>query len=129
MNDLAWQFTSDRPIFTQISDQIISGIMNGSYKMGEKLPSVREFALMAEVNPNTVQRALSSLETLGLVETQRNTGKFVTTNEGCIESARALRGHGLARDFLSNMRSIGYTRVQTIDILEDADKEEETIHE
>ncbi|MEG1243075.1 MAG: GntR family transcriptional regulator, partial [Oscillospiraceae bacterium] len=69
MNDLAWQFTSDRPIFTQISDQIISGIMNGSYKMGEKLPSVREFALMAEVNPNTVQRALSSLETLGLVET------------------------------------------------------------
>ncbi|NLT63988.1 MAG: GntR family transcriptional regulator [Clostridiales bacterium] len=115
---LAWQFTSDRPIYIQVSDQIVSDILKGAYKMGEKLPSVREFAVIAAVNPNTVQKALSELESVGLIETQRNTGKFVTQERSVIEMARKKRGELLAVEFLKSMAALGYTCEQTISLLE-----------
>ncbi len=121
-DSLAWQFTSDRPIYVQMSDQIVAGILSGTYQLGEKLPSVREFAIMASVNPNTVQRALSELESIGLIETQRNTGKFVTTEESLIEMARNKRGEALVADFLKSMADLGYTREQTLSLLEKADE-------
>jgi len=122
---LAWQFSSDRPIYVQVSDQIVSDILTGTYKMGERLPSVREFAVIAAVNPNTVQRALSELESVGLIETQRNTGKFVTQEGSIIEMARQKRGELLATEFLKSMAALGYTAQQTISLLEEAQKGEE----
>lgn len=92
--------------------------------MGEKLPSVREFAVIAAVNPNTVQRALSELESVGLVETQRNTGKFVTEEGSVIEMARMKRGEMLASEFLKSMAALGYSNKQTIDLLTEASKKE-----
>jgi len=105
------------------SFQIVSGILTGAFKMGEKLPSVREFALMAAVNPNTVQRALSELESVGLIETQRNTGKYVTQEGSVISMARNKRGELLAVEFLKNMAALGYTSEETIRLLEQAGKE------
>ena len=121
---MAWQFSSDRPIYVQVSDQIVSDILTGTYKMGERLPSVREFAIIAAVNPNTVQRALSELESVGLIETQRNTGKFVTQEGSIIEMARQKRGELLATEFLKSMAALGYTAQQTISLLEEAQKGE-----
>ncbi len=121
---MAWEFSNDKPIYVQVSDQIVSGILTGAYKMGEKLPSVREFALMAAVNPNTVQRALSELESVGLIETQRNTGKYVTQEGSVISMARNKRGELLAVEFLKNMAALGYTSEETIRLLEQAGKEE-----
>ena len=126
---LAWQFSSDRPIYVQVSDQIVSDILTGTYKMGERLPSVREFAVIAAVNPNTVQRALSELESVGLIETQRNTGKFVTQEGSIIEMARQKRGELLATEFLKSMAALGYTAQQTISLLEEAQKGEENSNE
>lgn len=121
---MAWQFSSDRPIYIQVSDQIVSGILTGTYKMGERLPSVREFAVIAAVNPNTVQRALSELESVGLVETQRNTGKFVTQEGSVIEMARNKRGELLASEFLKSMAALGYSCEQTISLLTEAGRRE-----
>lgn len=115
---VAWQFSNEKPIYVQVSDQIVSNILTGVYKQGEKLPSVREFAVLAAVNPNTVQRALSELESVGLIETQRNTGKFVTQEEGVINMAREKRGESLAVDFLKNMAALGYSAQQTISLLQ-----------
>ena len=115
---MAWQFSSERPIYVQVSDQIVSNILTGVYKQGEKLPSVREFAMLAAVNPNTVQRALSELESVGLIETQRNTGKFVTQEEGVIQMAREKRGEALAAEFLKSMAALGYSAQQTIGLLQ-----------
>jgi len=117
---LAWEFSNDKPIYVQVSDQIVSGILTGVYKMGEKLPSVREFAVLAAVNPNTVQKALSELESVGLIETQRNTGKYVTQEGSNIEMARKKRGELLAGEFLKNMAALGYSEEQTIRLLEEA---------
>lgn len=105
-----------------MSDQIVAGILSGYYKLGEKLPSVREFAVLAAVNPNTVQRALAELESIGLIETQRNTGKFVTREERRIEMARKQRGESLAEEFLKSMAALGYTCEQTIDLLKQSEK-------
>lgn len=121
-DNLTWQFTSDRPIYIQMSEQIVAGILSGTYQMGEKLPSVREFAIMASVNPNTVQRALFELEGIGLIETQRNTGKFVTLGESKIEMARKKRGEALVADFLKSMAALGYSREQTLSLLKNADE-------
>ncbi|MBS7402823.1 MAG: GntR family transcriptional regulator [Oscillospiraceae bacterium] len=109
-----------------MSEQIIAGILSGYYKMGEKLPSVREFAVLASVNPNTVQRALFELENIGLIETQRNTGKFVTNDEWRIDMARKQRGESLAAEFLKSMVALGYTCEQTIDLLKKSEKGDES---
>ena len=75
---MAWDLKSDRPIYTQLVEQIELMICSGIYPAGSKLPSVRDFAKEAGVNPNTMQRALAKLEEDGLVNTNRTSGKFVT---------------------------------------------------
>lgn len=126
---MSWQFTSDKPIFSQLTDKIVSCILAGEYKAGEKLPSVRELAVIAAVNPNTAQRAMSELEELGLVDSQRNTGKFVTTDGEKIELVRALRGQLFAARYKGDMRSIGYSRGEATEILEKEYLKEEASNE
>ncbi len=123
---MAWQFTSDRPIYLQLSEQIVSGILTGEYGMGAKLPSVREFAEIAAVNPNTVQRALSELEVIGLIDNQRTMGKYVTEEEERIRMAKDDRGKALAAEFLKNMAALGYTSSQTIGLLTEAKEKEDS---
>ncbi len=72
---MAWQMNSDRPIYTQLYDKILIRIVCGIYKAGNRLPSVRELAAEANVNPNTMQRAFTELEHSGLIVTQRNSGR------------------------------------------------------
>ncbi|MDR0952398.1 MAG: GntR family transcriptional regulator [Oscillospiraceae bacterium] len=122
---MAWIFSSDRPIYLQLTDRVISGILTGEYPMGSKLPSVREFAEIASVNPNTVQRALAELEAVGLIDNQRTTGKFVTEEEERITMAREKRGSALARDFLKNMTDLGYDSDQVSQLLREAQEEKE----
>ena len=75
---MAWSFENGRPIYTQLLEQIEQRIISGEYSAGEKLPSVRELAAEAAVNPNTMQRAMAKLEQRGLVVTNRTAGRTVT---------------------------------------------------
>ena len=59
---MGWKFTGDKPIHVQLVNEISNRIIKGEYVPGMKLPSVRDFAAQASVNPNTMQRALSALE-------------------------------------------------------------------
>ena len=83
-----WNFRNDQPIYSQLTQRLTEAIVSGIYAPGEKLPSVRELAVEAGVNPNTVQRALSELERDGLVFSQRTAGRFVTENENMITNAK-----------------------------------------
>ncbi|MDD3920891.1 MAG: GntR family transcriptional regulator [Eubacteriales bacterium] len=122
---MAWNFTSQQPIYQQIVDYILMDILSGKYSMGEKLPSVRDLSLVASVNPNTMQRAMSELESLGLAETQRNSGRFVTTQEAIIATARKQKAMEAAKTYLNNMKALGYTREEALELLRgDACKEE-----
>lgn len=53
---MAWELNADRPIYLQLVDQIKLKIVSGAYKPGERLPSVRDLAADAAVNPNTMRK-------------------------------------------------------------------------
>jgi GntR family transcriptional regulator len=114
---LAWQFTSNRPIYIQIVDEIELRILNGTYEMGMRLPSVRDLAVLAAVNPNTMQRALAELEEMGLVTTQRNTGRTVTTDETVVSRARDSKADLLAETFMLQMQALGLSRKEVLERL------------
>ena len=111
---MAWQFNSNRPIYQQIVDEIELRILNGTYEMGMRLPSVRDLAVLAAVNPNTMQRALAELEEMGLVSTQRNTGRTVTTDETAVSRARDNKANLLVETFLMQMKALGISRQEVI---------------
>lgn len=128
---MAWQFASTKPIYQQIVDAVALRIFNGTYPMGERLPSVRDLAETAAVNPNTMQRALSELERMGLVSTQRTTGRTVTTEAAVIESARLNRAARLAETFLTRMKELNADPLEAVQTaMEQSAKEgEEEQHE
>ena len=105
---MAWQFEPDRPIYKQLRERILLKIVSGAYAAGAQLPTVRELAEEAAVNPNTLQKALAELERDGLVYAQRTSGRFVTENQDLIKQAK----NDLARTeislFLQKMAAIGY---------------------
>ena len=112
---MAWQFSSNRPIYQQIVDEIELRILNGTYEMGMRLPSVRDLAVLAAVNPNTMQRALAELEEMGLVTTQRNTGRTVTTDESAVARARNIKADLLAETFILQMKALGLSRQEVLE--------------
>ena len=114
---MAWQFSSNRPIYQQIVDEIELRILNGTYEKGMRLPSVRDLAVEAAVNPNTMQRALAELEEMGLVTTQRNTGRTVTTDEAAVSRARDAKADLLAETFLMQMKALGLSRKEVLERL------------
>lgn len=120
---MSWNFNDERPIYLQLIEQIQLRIVSGVYKVGGKLPSVREMASDASVNPNTMQKALTELERTGLVYSQRTTGRFITEDSNMIKDIR----NGLAKEqiekFLYNMEKIGYTKQETIELVEIISKE------
>ena len=75
-----WEIDKNRPICPQICEQICVNIANGEYKANEKIPSVREIAVEAGVNPNTVQKALTVLTEQGLLYPMRGQGMYVSDN-------------------------------------------------
>ena len=85
---MTWHFENDRPIYTQLLEQIRLRIISGIYAAGSRLPSVRELAADASVNPNTMQKALSELEQSGIIYSQRTSGRFVTEDTAMIEHVK-----------------------------------------
>ena len=121
---MAWQFNSNRPIYQQIVDEIELRILNGTYEMGMRLPSVRDLAVLAAVNPNTMQRALAELEEMGLVTTQRNTGRTVTTDETAVSRARDVKADLLAETFMMQMQALGLSRKEVRERLAKGEQKE-----
>ncbi len=104
---MAWDFAADKPIYPQIMEKIKQDIFRGNYKAGDRLPSVRELALEAAVNPNTMQRALAQLESEGFIETQRNSGRTVTTDQKILDAGKAEMAEALTLEYLQKMKSMG----------------------
>ena len=72
------EFINNKGIFLQIADNISEKVMEGKYPPGEKIPSVRDLAAEIGVNPNTVMRTYSELQTRGIIENKRGVGYFVS---------------------------------------------------
>ncbi|HOJ48327.1 MAG TPA: GntR family transcriptional regulator [Bacillota bacterium] len=114
---MAWKFVSDRPIYLQIAEHIKIDIITGVYPPGERLPSVRELAAIAAVNPNTMQRAMSELEQSGLVSAMRTTGRFVTEDKEILEKTKQALAHELAQEYLRTISRLGYTPEEAAELV------------
>lgn len=114
---MPWNLDSDRPIFVQIIEKIQMDIISGVYRPGDKLPSVRELAAEASVNPNTMQKALSELERTGLVYAQRTSGRFITEDTTLINELKAELAKDTVSQFLENMKNLGFQNNETLTLL------------
>lgn len=120
---MQWNLSDDRPIYLQLMETITAAIASGTLEAGSRLPSVRELAAEAGVNPNTMQRALAELEREGLLYSQRTSGRFVTDQSDQITQKRKELAMEQIRIFLSSMKDMGYTSEQTLNLIHQAIKE------
>ena len=123
---MQWKLSDDRPIYVQLMETITAAIASGTLAAGSRLPSVREMAAQAGVNPNTMQRALAELERDGLLYSQRTAGRFVTDQSDRITQKRKELAMQQIRIFLSSMKEMGYTSEQTLNLIQHAVKEEQS---
>ena len=121
---MEWTFSADLPIYSQLVAQIKLAIVSGVYLPGERLAPVRELAMDAGVNPNTMQRALQELEREGMVYTQRTSGRFVTEDTKVIESAKKHLAEDRIKDFLEQMGRLGYPKEEILSLLKASIEEE-----
>jgi GntR family transcriptional regulator len=113
------EFDASKPIYMQLAERINKRIIRNELKSGEKLPSVREMAVQSGVNPNTVQRTYSELERMGIVETRRGQGTFVTENKEVIKRIRERLKEEMMSEFVRNMKELGFTLDEIIAFLKD----------
>ncbi|MCL2811061.1 MAG: GntR family transcriptional regulator [Clostridia bacterium] len=119
---MSWELDGERPIYSQLLEQLQLRIIAGTYQAGQRLPSVRDLAQEAAVNANTMQRALTELEHAGLVHAQRTAGRFITEDQGKIAATRTTFALRHANTYLSGMQKLGYTREESLTLLQEADK-------
>ena len=122
---MPWNLDPQRPIYAQIIERVQLDIVTGHYAPGSRLPSVRELAAQAAVNPNTMQRALSELEGSGLIYAQRTSGRFVTEDTARIRQAKEKLASMQVREFIRKMQELGMNREEIAELFREIIREEE----
>ena len=116
---MPWELDYDRPIYLQLMERIQHDIISGVYKPGDKIPSVRDLALDAAVNPNTMQKALSELERNGLVYSQRTSGRFITDDEELLKNMKMQLATEHIRQFFEQMHQLGFSDDETLQMIQE----------
>ena len=111
------EFDATKAIWVQMVTEFSRRIATGEWVPGARIDSVRELAAELGVNPNTVQRALGELDRLGLTVAERTAGRFVTTDESLVHSTRLTLATTSVDDFVTQMRGLGVTEPEAIDLL------------
>ena len=119
---MPWNLDNDRPIYLQLMERIQHDIISGVYQPGDKLPSVRDLAIEAAVNPNTMQKALAELERCGLVHSQRTSGRFITDDAALLKEMQTELAQEHIRDFFMQMRKLGFSDEDTLEMITDTIK-------
>lgn len=118
---MAWKFDAETPVYLQIERKICADILSGRYPADSQLPSVRQFALEAAVNHNTVQKALGELESRGIVYSRGTVGRFVTGDTQVLELEHMRIKRRVIGDFLRDAVSLGITKQEIIDYLNEGE--------
>lgn len=113
-----WKFDAKQPIYSQLVEQMKIRIVTELYPPGGKLPSVRDLAQEAGVNPNTMQRSLAALEDSGLVYSQRTSGRFITEDTEMIQAERRHIAEEKIMDFVKEMKALGFSKEELMQLLE-----------
>ncbi len=116
---MAWSFSADTPVYLQIADRIKKLVLCGEYPPGAQLATVRQLALEAAVNPNTVQRAFSELETEGIIVSKGTLGRFVTEDKDAIELCRKNMARLIVCKFIGEMEALSVNREDAIAMIKE----------
>ena len=122
---MPWNLDSSRPIYLQIIERVQMDIITGRYQPGDKLPSVRDLAQEAAVNPNTMQKALSELERSVLIYSQRTSGRFITEDKELIHQMKKELAAAEVSAFVAHMKQLGITPEEIRQLLAETIEEEE----
>ena len=122
---MPWNLDSSRPIYLQIIERVQMDIITGRYQPGDELPSVRDLAQEAAVNPNTMQKALSELERSGLIYSQRTSGRFITEDKELIHQMKKELAAAEVSAFVAHMKQLGITPEEIRQLLAETIEEEE----
>lgn len=115
---MANEFQSNIPIYLQLVDKFKHKIVSGELQAGAKIDSVRDLAISFEVNPNTVQRALSELERDNLVYAERTAGRFITNNKELISNMRNEIAQDIIGKFIQQMSSLGFSYSESMELVQ-----------
>ncbi len=121
---MPWNLDSSRPIYLQIIERVQMDIITGRYQPGDKLPSVRDLAQEAAVNPNTMQKALSELERSGLIYSQRTSGRVNTEDKELIHQIKKELAAAEVSAFVAHMKQLGITPEEIRQLLAETIEEE-----
>lgn len=115
---MPWTFDNERPIYAQLLERLQMQIVSGVYQPGDKLPSVRELAAIANVNPNTMQKAFAELERSGLIITQRTSGRTVTEDISMIKEVQKELAASHINNFFMKMKELGFSQEEIKQLIE-----------
>lgn len=121
---MAWSFSQNSPVYFQIAERITKWVLSGDYQPGEQLPSVRQLALEAAVNPNTVQHAFSELENDGIIVSKGTVGRYVTEDVEVIELCRRRMLLRTVKEFTQNLTQLSVSKEQIISMIEEVMQDE-----
>lgn len=122
---MAWSFNNEQPLYLQIVDGIKRRIIMGEYAPGSQLPTVRQLAEETAINPNTVQKAMGQLEQEELVFSQGTIGRYISQDPELPKTLLTALASKQIRTFLDAMNTLGISREQTIQLIEDISKEDQ----
>ena len=121
---MVWKFTGDKPVYQQIMEHIRGAVLVGIFQPGARIPPVRDLAVEAKVNPNTMQRALSELEREKLLIGCGTIGRFVTDDVAVLQAMKETATNTIVRSCAEKFRALGLTMEEAAALLLTLDKEE-----
>lgn len=120
---MAWKFNGTQSVFLQIAEKLRRDIVNGVYPPDTQIPSVRQLAFDASVNPNTMQRALILLEDEGLLVSRGTIGRFVTLDTAVLERTKENLRRETVRQLINEARALGISSSELIDYIKEESHE------
>ena len=114
---MQFHFSGGKPVYMQIVEQFRDAVLSGEYSPGERVPSVRELAAVACVNPNTMQRALSALEEEKLLICISTAGRYVTLDKAILDSLRKKAVDRIVKEYAEKLDGLGVSRAEAASLL------------
>lgn len=113
------EFNNNIPIYMQVIHKIKQDIVTGKLKLGDKLPSSRDYSYELGINFNTVARVYKELEMDEIVFTKRGLGTFITESSEKAESIRKEMAKELIENYISGMKQLGFMKSDMIEFIKD----------
>ena len=122
-----WKFVGGKAVYLQIMAQIRTAVLTGGFAPGQRLPSVRDLAMDAQVNPNTMQRALHELEQEKLLITDGTNGRFVTGDEDILAALRTRQLQELTVKCVRQFAAFGVSAAEAAKLMTQYEEEREDV--